>query len=569
VSLGNGSCGVNRNSACDHGTFIMGLLGARREALIPGLCPDCRLMHVPLFIDVSSPSASVEELAWAIRKAVTAGARLINLSLAILGDDSDHHPGLAAALDFAEAGDAVLVVAAGNQGGLAMGQLLSHPVTIPVVGADASQRLLPDSNFGPAISQRGVAALGQMPGYAPGGGTTIMTGTSVATAVATGILGQVWSAHSHVDGAKLRAVVASLGPRSGSRPPALNRDFLLSVLDEMRSAQVAGARHAGDEMTNYASLQGGRTMATENGQPALAKPAQAVAPAGGSGECACGAPGGVCTCNGDFVYAIGTIEAECPNVAIEREMQALAHDMGITAGAKDPPIKPTEDREWQHAVLSGDGKSDRKSKDRKLEDRKRARYIARQLIWYLSIEDSKRFVLKPRDPADLDELIDCLARSKYTPERRGGRRRAKSAPTGPPHADDRDVVIGVLGPDGVVVLVDQIFTISADQLTPEGVPHFSQLSDNDGTTDSDRACNFLTARYEPQLSQGGGFEFHGMYVVPSRLSAGAGRTVRGIYTFVNKTTGVERKFFVRVDVTHEFPIIVNPWQPYLERGEGS
>ena len=97
-------------------------------------------------------------------------------------------PGLRAALDFAEASGALVLVAAGNQGRLAMGQLLSHPAVIPVVAADASQRLLPESNFGPAISRLGVAALGRMPGYAPGGGTTVMSGTSVATAVATGIL---------------------------------------------------------------------------------------------------------------------------------------------------------------------------------------------------------------------------------------------------------------------------------------------------------------------------------------------------------------------------------------------
>jgi hypothetical protein len=112
VSLGPGACGASPNSACDHGTFIMGLLGARRNALIPGLCPDCRLVHIPLFIDVNSPWARVDELAAAIETAVTGGARLINLSLAILGDDSENHPGLAAALDLAEMSGAVLVVAA-------------------------------------------------------------------------------------------------------------------------------------------------------------------------------------------------------------------------------------------------------------------------------------------------------------------------------------------------------------------------------------------------------------------------------------------------------------------------
>ena len=295
VTLADGSCDVSPNSACDHGTFIVGLLGARQDTLIPGMCPDCRLLHIPLFADAISPSASVDELATAIAKAVSAGARLINLSLAILGAESEVNRRLAAALDFAETSGSILVVAAGNHGRLAIGQLLAHPVVIPVVAADASQRLLPESNFGPAISSRGVAALGRMPGYVPGGGITVMSGTSVAAAVATGILAQVWSARPDIDGATLRSVVAGLGPRNGSKPPLLNREFVLSALDRM--APTALAATGAVEMTSHVSLQGATTMANGNGQPALAqaagliaKPPQTVAPAG----CGCGAPGGAC-----------------------------------------------------------------------------------------------------------------------------------------------------------------------------------------------------------------------------------------------------------------------------------
>lgn len=571
VSLGHGTCGASPNGACDHGTFIMGLLGARRDAAIPGLCPECRFLHIPLFVDVRSPSANVGELAAAITKSVTAGARLINLSLAILGDDSAHHLRLAAALDLAEMSGAVLLVAAGNQGRLAMGQLLSHPVAIPVVGADASQRLLPECNFGPAISRRGVAALGRMPGYAPGGGTTVMSGTSVATAVATGTLAQVWSSHPDVDGAELRAVVADLGPRDGSRPPMLSRDFVLAALDQTASALVTAGRRVGSEKTNYVSLQGATIMATGNGQPApnhgaslIAKPAQTLAPAGGGGECACSAPAGAGGHAGmsGFVYAIGTIEAEYPNVAIEREMQILADDIGVDVEPdRGLATKPTEDRNWQYAVLSD----------------KRSRYIARQLRWRLTIEDVPVFVLSPRDPSDLDELINALDRTKYAkPERRGGRRGAvtKSPPIEPPHgpAEDLDVVVGVMGaqtPDGIEVLMDQIFTIKTDQLAPGGLAYFSQLADNHGLTDEDRAYNFLMARYTPPLSQGEGFELAGVSVAASRLGTGTGRIVRAIYSFKNTATAVEKKYFVRVDVTHEFPIIINPWQPYLERGERS
>jgi hypothetical protein len=63
IALGEGNCGINPNSACDHGTFVLGLLGARKDAPIPGLCPDCELLHIPLFVDEKAPSASVPDLA--------------------------------------------------------------------------------------------------------------------------------------------------------------------------------------------------------------------------------------------------------------------------------------------------------------------------------------------------------------------------------------------------------------------------------------------------------------------------------------------------------------------------
>jgi hypothetical protein len=566
VSLTDGSCGVSPNSGCEHGTFVIGLLGAHQDALMPGLCPDCRLIHIPLFTDVNAPSASVDELATAINKALRAGARLINLSLTILGPESEINPRLAAALDDAEASGALLLVAAGNQGRLAMGQLLSHPVVIPVVAADASQRLLPDSNFGPAISRRGVAALGRMPGYAPGGGTTVMSGTSVAAAVATGILAQAWSEHPDVDGATLRSIIAGLGPRKGSKPPVLDRDFVLAALDQTATAEIAAA--AAVEITSHVRLQGATTMANGNGQPApihaaglTARQPQTVTPSG----CGCGAPSGACTCNeaaglSGFVYAIGTIEAEYPNIAIEREMQALAVAFGVPA---DP--KRTEDRDWQHAVLSA--------------DLRRTRYIARQLRWRLTIEGFPIFVLNPSDPATFDVLIDALRRPKYheaEPERPRKRDEAPKAPESVPrhdHIDDLDVVIGVTEgqtPDGIAVVVDQIFTIERDQFAPPGASYFSQLVDNHGLTDDDRAYNFLMARYAPPLAEGQaqGFTLSGVSVGASRLGANAGRIVRVIYRFKN-TTGAEKKFFVRVDVTHEFPMIVTPWRAFLERGDAS
>jgi hypothetical protein len=566
VNLAGGSCDANPNSACDHGTFIVGLLGARQDSLIPGLCPDCRLIHIPLFVDAYSPSASVDELATAIAKAVNAGARLINLSLAILGDEQQNNARLAAALDFAAASGALLVVAAGNQGRLAMGQLLSHPVVIPVVAADASQSLLPESNFGPAIFRRGVAALGRMPGYAPGGGTTMMSGTSVATAVATGILAQIWSEYPDIDGATLRSAIASLGPRAGSKPPILNRDFVAAALDQMVSTAIAAAGAV--EMTSHVRLQGATTMANGNGQPGLAqgsgpiaRPTQMVTPAGGG--CGCGAPGGVCSCRAEndlsgFVYAIGTIEADYPYVAIEREMQLMADHLGVKAKpGRDLATRPTEDRDWQYAVLS---------KDRKL-----TRWLARQLRWRLTIEDLPVFVLNPSDPSYFDDLIDALNRTKYSkPTRHTVKQKAKQAvpiETDTNRVVDVDVVIGVAGPqtpDGIAVVMDQLFQVDRGQLAPDGLADLPQFADNRGLADEERVRNFLAARYRTPPSHLGGYALSGMRVTPSRL--GIGRIMKAVYTYSN-SAAAEKELFVRVDVTNEFPMIVSPMQPYLEKGE--
>ncbi|WP_455991092.1 cyanobactin maturation protease PatG family protein [Methylorubrum extorquens] len=302
------------------------------------------------------------------------------------------------------------------------------------------------------------------------------------------------------------------------------------------------------------------------------KPGQSVAPAEGGYRCR--ASEGACTCNdagglSGFAYAIGTIEAEYPNVAIEREMQALAHHYGVDFEPdRDLSRSPTEDRHWQYAVLSG----------KESENRNLTRYIARQLRWRLTIEDFPIFVLSPGDPNILDNFIDALNRPKYfepKAERRRGKRgaetRSDATERSAAYVEDLDVIVGVVGPqtsDGNTVIVDQTFPIPRERLGPPGFSYFSQLADNPGLSDEDRAYNFLAARYTPPpLSHGPEFDLSRVRIMPSRLGAAtADRIVRAIYTFRNAEMA-EKEYFVRVDVTHEFPMIVSPMQPYVERGE--
>ena len=121
--------------------------------------------------------------------------------------------------------------------------------------------------------------------------------------------------------------------------------------------------------------------------------------------------------------------------------------------------------------------------------------------------------------------------------------------------------------------MDQVFTIRPEQLLlRDGGEYIGQLADNRGLTDEERAYNYLIARYdiEPALrALDKEFELSGVPTLRSRLSADNRRVVRVIYTFNGKGRNIPpcRKYFVRVDVTDEFPFIVTPWNRYLERGE--
>ena len=606
---GDGRC-LNLNSGCDHGTFIMGLLGARRSAPIPGLCPNCRLVHVPLFVDQNLPSASVGELATAIRVAISAGARLVNLSLAILGDDLQHDAMLAEALDYAGARGAVVMAAAGNQGRLAASQLLSHTVTIPVVAVDSSRRLLPECNFGPAVSQRGVAALGQVLGYAPRGRTIAMSGTSVATAVATGAVARAWSACPNANGDQIRAAVAGLS-RGGPTPPILDDKTLLRALGQANVIKCAGSRPHGGRWAKYASLQGEPTIMTTSSRSTdpIGRPASVAIASQSPEGCGCGAIGGECRCESGnptpsrFIYALGTVDIRFPNQSISEELETAA--AGIPAQRHDESL-----RQYYHRVLS------RKTADGRL----LVRYVARQVCWILKIEGHIAYNLSLRDWDDLPDLIDCLRRPEPGDHRQPeddladyphdkGRRRSKADQQAHPQIEankkdpsgnkelperqhmDLDLFIGSStmisieacpGVAAPVLTVDQLCSLKRTDIlewcktassttAPSPEKLFSllvQSADNLGDTDEFRALNCIAVRYKPiyekyaELSET--CDLDSVKVLPSRLWHER-RIVDPVFAFKNRVTGVVQKFFVRVDVSYLFPMIVTQLSEYFDR----
>src|SRR5271166_1943253 len=253
-----------------------------------------------------------------------------------------------------------------------------------------------------------------------------------------------------------------------------------------------------------------------------------------------------------YVYAIGRIEPRFPRPSVEKEFaQALGRNE--TAGLTD--------RQAFQNVLS----------------QRQNRYLTRQMCWVMTIEGLETYILTPRDPVDLDLLVEAL-RPNPTPM-------------------DLDIVIGFKGPiappelcNGLMVPIvgfDQIYSFDRDALIkaipkPEQVSaaafapaaadlfdRIMQLADNAGGTDEHRALNYLAVRYPaiyPRAAED--FARNASLTAGKVLLSPLSRTKKildVIFSYTNRNTDVTEKFFVRVDVTELFPFLVTKLSPYYDR----
>lgn len=211
-------------TALAHGTFMAGILCARRGSAAPGLCPDCTLLTRPIFSGkTATPSATMEDMAAAIHDCVAAGARILNLSAAIVGPSSGRERVLESVLNAAMAKGVLIVAASGNQGSIGGTAITRHPWVIPVTACDRRGRPLPYANLGHSISRRGLIAPGEgITSLTPAGATTVAGGTSVAAALVSGTIALLWSTFPAASGAKVRLALDRAHPRRGLVPPLLN-----------------------------------------------------------------------------------------------------------------------------------------------------------------------------------------------------------------------------------------------------------------------------------------------------------------------------------------------------------
>jgi subtilisin family serine protease len=218
------------SAACLHGTFVAGILCAPRGSSAPAICPNCTLLVRPIFLETpvtsgQMPSATPDALATAILETIEAGARVLNLSVALAQPSTRSERALEEALDYAVSRGVIPVAAAGNQGTLGSTAITRHPWVLPVVACDLQGRPVGASNLGSSLGRRGLMAPGEDITSLGADGTPLTVGgTSAATPFVTGAIALLWSEFPAATATEIRYAVtqASTPRRATVVPPLLN-----------------------------------------------------------------------------------------------------------------------------------------------------------------------------------------------------------------------------------------------------------------------------------------------------------------------------------------------------------
>jgi subtilisin family serine protease len=243
-----GTCARSDSIACMHGTFVAGILSARRDSTAPAICPQCSLLLRPIFSEAAGldnvvPSASPQDLAEAIIDTVDAGARIINLSSALAQPSPKGENKLEEALNYAAHHGAIIVAAAGNQGTVGSSAITRHPWVIPVVSCDDKGLPTSESNLGDSIGRRGLRAPGQnIISLGTNRKPLTFNGTSAAAPFVTGTIALLWSEFPAADAAEISLAITRCGrqPRNILVPP---------LLDAWAAYQAVTSTHNGRKMS--------------------------------------------------------------------------------------------------------------------------------------------------------------------------------------------------------------------------------------------------------------------------------------------------------------------------------
>lgn len=255
----------------------------------------------------------------------------------------------------------------------------------------------------------------------------------------------------------------------------------------------------------------------------------------------------------NFVYVLGKIQTKFPSLGIKKEYFQAVERLD-TAGRTDYEVMKT--------VISN----------------KENQYLLKHIRWILTMEGIEIYNLKPSNPTDFNLLAESLTS---------------------PSSTDVNVVIGTCGSESTsnmhqdhklpIVHFDQIYSINLNTLmktlpkprdkakegkdysakSEELLHRIMQMSDNVGAIDEHRALNYLAARYPACYEKTvemhhKDFSLSAIEVKTSRLSRSR-KILDCIFTYTNRKTDINEKWFCRVDSTELFPFLVTSLSPYYDR----
>ncbi len=243
VSGRSGACAQASSSACMHGTFVAGILSAKRNSAAPAICPNCTLLVRPIFAEATHengqmPSATPEELADAIMECIKGGAWVMNLSVALAQPSPRGEHRLEEALDYAAKRGVIVVAASGNQGTIGSTAITRHPWVIPVVACNNQGIPLGLSNLGSSIGKRGLSAQGdEITSLGAEGKPLALGGTSVAAPFVTGAIALLWSAFPDASAVEIKLAITQSHARQRITvvPPLLDAWAAYQVMEKARS----------------------------------------------------------------------------------------------------------------------------------------------------------------------------------------------------------------------------------------------------------------------------------------------------------------------------------------------
>lgn len=223
------SCAVPAGAACFHGTFVAGILSARRGSGAPALCPGCTLVVRQIFAEAPADgrllAASAQDVAAAMLECIDAGARVLNLSATLARASARDEHALRSVLDYAGRRGVAVVAAAGNESAIGGSAITRHPWVVPAIGYSLQGRPLTHSNLGAAIGRQGLGAPGEnVTSLSAMGGTATSGGTSVAAPFVAATFALLLSLFPRASATEVRAALTRSSParRRTVVPPLLD-----------------------------------------------------------------------------------------------------------------------------------------------------------------------------------------------------------------------------------------------------------------------------------------------------------------------------------------------------------